>query len=171
MALAGLNRSSAIANPMMRNAGEGRRSIFNMTQRSKMKHLKSLEHDANLQPEDAFRQLRFLQELNKNYPALVIRRIEENRFAVDEAVQKEYIKALVKCVTRMLSIAIGLYLPCAHLFYVYTSPVEPVALTLWTCQSCSPARSASALATTTAAVCPSTAAVVSHQRWRPAPRG
>lgn len=75
---------------------ESRRSLFNMTQRGKMKQLKALEHDANLHPEDAFRQTRFLQELNRNYPALVIRRVEENRFALDEAVQKEYIKALVK---------------------------------------------------------------------------
>ncbi|DBA03741.1 TPA: hypothetical protein N0F65_004158 [Lagenidium giganteum] len=73
-----------------------KRGIFNMTERSKMRHLKSLEHDANLNPDDAYRQLRFLQELNKNYPALVIRRVEENRFAIDEAIQKEYIKALVK---------------------------------------------------------------------------
>uniref|UniRef100_K3W9Y9 AAA+ ATPase domain-containing protein n=1 Tax=Globisporangium ultimum (strain ATCC 200006 / CBS 805.95 / DAOM BR144) TaxID=431595 RepID=K3W9Y9_GLOUD len=80
----------------MATRGESKRTIFNMTQRSKMKHLKSLEHDANLHPEDTYRQLRFLQELNKNYPALVIRRVEENRFAIDEAVQKEYIKALVK---------------------------------------------------------------------------
>lgn len=108
MALAGLHRSTAIANSM--RAGESRRSIFNMTQRSKMKHLKSLEHDANLHPEDAFRQLRFLQELNKNYPALVIRRIEENRFAVDEAVQKEYIKALVKYGS-LLHCRIALLLP------------------------------------------------------------
>lgn len=92
LALAGLNRTTATAT----RVGESKRTIFNMTQRSKMKQLKSLEHDANLHPEDAFRQTRFLQELNKNYPALVIRRIEENRFAVDEAVQKEYIKALVK---------------------------------------------------------------------------
>lgn len=69
-----------------------------MTQRGKMKQLKALEHDANLHPEDAFRQTRFLQELNRSYPALVIRRVEENRFALDEAVQKEYIKALVKYV-------------------------------------------------------------------------
>ncbi|KAJ0398629.1 hypothetical protein P43SY_007487 [Pythium insidiosum] len=73
-----------------------RRTIFNMTERSRMRQLKSLEHDANLHPEDAFRQFRFLQELNKHYPALVIRRVEENRFAVDENIQKEYVKALVK---------------------------------------------------------------------------
>lgn len=53
-----------------------------------------------MHPEDAYKQLRFLQELNKNYPALVVRRVEENRFATDEAVQKEYIKALVRCAAR-----------------------------------------------------------------------
>lgn len=74
----------------------GRRSLF--TQRNKMRQLKSLEQDANQFPDDAYKQLRFLQELNKNYPALVVRRIEENRFVVDEAIQKEYIKALVKYV-------------------------------------------------------------------------
>lgn len=74
----------------------GRRSLF--TERNKMRQLKSLEQDANQSPDDAYKQLRFLQELNKKYPALVLRRVEENRFAVDEAVQKEYIKALVKCV-------------------------------------------------------------------------
>ncbi|KAL4086288.1 hypothetical protein PRIC1_014415 [Phytophthora ramorum] len=74
-----------------------KRSLFNMTQRGKLKQLKSLEQAANSSPEDAYAQLRFLQELNRsNYPALVVRRVEENRFALDEAVQKEYIKALVK---------------------------------------------------------------------------
>lgn len=74
-----------------------KRSLFNMTQRGKLKQLKSLEQAANANPEDPYTQLRFLQELNRNnYPALVVRRVEENRFALDEAVQKEYIKALVK---------------------------------------------------------------------------
>ncbi|POM57630.1 Cell division protease ftsH [Phytophthora palmivora] len=74
-----------------------RRSLFNLTQRGKLKQLKSLEQSANANPEDSYAQLRFLQELNRcNYPALVVRRVEENRFALDEAVQKEYIKALVK---------------------------------------------------------------------------
>ncbi|RLN90175.1 hypothetical protein BBJ28_00014400 [Nothophytophthora sp. Chile5] len=67
-----------------------------MTKRGNLKQLKALEQAANAHPEDSFAQLRFLQELNKNYPALVVRRVEENRFALDEAVQKEYIKALVK---------------------------------------------------------------------------
>ncbi|KAL3669621.1 hypothetical protein V7S43_005006 [Phytophthora oleae] len=74
-----------------------KRSLFNMTQRGKLKQLKSLEQAANANPEDPYAQLRFLQELNRNnYPALVVRRVEENRFALDDAVQKEYIKALVK---------------------------------------------------------------------------
>ncbi|RMX69393.1 hypothetical protein DD238_002442 [Peronospora effusa] len=74
-----------------------KRTLFNITQRGKLKQLKSLEQTANANPEDPYTQLRFLQELNRNnYPALVVRRIEENRFAVDEAVQKEYVKALVK---------------------------------------------------------------------------
>ncbi|TMW60320.1 hypothetical protein Poli38472_000362 [Pythium oligandrum] len=86
--------TSALA--VARQNVSGKRTLFNMTERGRMRQLKSLEHDANMQPEDAYRQLRFLQELNKQYPALVIRRVEENRFAVDEAVQKEYLKALVK---------------------------------------------------------------------------
>lgn len=68
-----------------------------------MKELKSLEHDANLHPEDSFRQFRFLQQLNKHYPALVIRWVEGNQIAVDENVQKEYIKALVKSVLASVS--------------------------------------------------------------------
>lgn len=72
------------------------RSIMSMMRRSKTKQLKVLEQDANRYPDDAYKQLRFLQELNKSYPALVIRRIEENRFALDEEIQKEYVKALVK---------------------------------------------------------------------------
>ncbi|KAE9132737.1 ATP-dependent zinc metalloprotease FTSH 4 [Phytophthora fragariae] len=74
-----------------------KRSLFNMTGRGKLKQLKSLEQAANSSPEDPYAQLRFLQELNRNnYPALVVRRVEENRFALDDAGQKEYIKALVK---------------------------------------------------------------------------
>lgn len=78
------------------NTATGKRTLFNITERSRMRALKTLEQDANMAPDDAYRQLRFLQELNKQYPALVIRRVEEGRFAVDEAIQKEYIKALVK---------------------------------------------------------------------------
>ncbi|KAF1774696.1 P-loop containing nucleoside triphosphate hydrolase [Phytophthora cactorum] len=92
--------SHALArNPLMRPAptAGAKRSLFNMTQRGKLRQLKSLEQTANANPEDPYAQLRFLQELNRNnYPALVVRRVEENRFALDEAVQKEYIKALVK---------------------------------------------------------------------------
>ncbi|RLN49827.1 hypothetical protein BBJ29_004632 [Phytophthora kernoviae] len=74
-----------------------KRSLFSMTQRGKLKQLKTLEQAANASPGDTYAQLRFLQELNRNnYPALVVRRVEENRFALDEATQKEYIKALVK---------------------------------------------------------------------------
>nr|CCA18918.1 predicted protein putative [Albugo laibachii Nc14] len=73
-----------------------KREIFSFTKRNKLKELKSLEHDANLHPEDSFRQFRFLQQLNKHYPALVIRWVEANQVAIDENVQKEYIKALVK---------------------------------------------------------------------------
>jgi hypothetical protein len=99
-----------------------------MTERGRMRHLKTLEQDANTQPEDAYRQLRFLQELNKQYPALVIRRVEENRFAVDEAVQKEYIKALVKCVAlcwmgSSLFVDIEVKCLCGNAF------VEPAGLT------------------------------------------
>ncbi|KAG6622532.1 cell division protease ftsH [Phytophthora cinnamomi] len=78
-------------------AAGAKRSLFNMTARGKLKQLKSLEQAANASPEDPYAQLRFLQELNRNnYPALVVRRVEENRFALDDAVQKEYVKALVK---------------------------------------------------------------------------
>ncbi|TDH69228.1 hypothetical protein CCR75_007798 [Bremia lactucae] len=74
-----------------------KRSLFNITHRGKLKQLKNLEQTANANPEDPYAQVRFLQELNRhNYPAIVVRRIEENRFALDESVQKEYIKALVK---------------------------------------------------------------------------
>lgn len=79
------------------------RTILSMVRRSKTKQLKALEQDANRYPDDAYKQLRFLQELNKSYPALVIRRIEENRFAMDEEIQKEYVKALVKYVVSACS--------------------------------------------------------------------
>ncbi|CAH0473736.1 unnamed protein product [Peronospora belbahrii] len=90
-------RNSLILMCHMPDASGTKRSLFNITQRGKRKQLKSLEQTANANPEDPYTQLRFLQELNRNnYPALVVRRVEENRFAVDEAVQKEYVKALVK---------------------------------------------------------------------------
>uniref|UniRef100_A0AAV1U4G1 AAA+ ATPase domain-containing protein n=1 Tax=Peronospora matthiolae TaxID=2874970 RepID=A0AAV1U4G1_9STRA len=86
---------SVTRNPF--EAAGAKRSLFNMAQRRKHKQLKGLEQAANANPEDAYAQLRLLQELNRNdYPALVVRRVEENRFALDDAVQKEYIKALVK---------------------------------------------------------------------------
>lgn len=90
---------AAKARPMHLPAAQAlqSRSLFSITQRGKLKQLKALEQAANANPTDAFAQLRFLQELNRNeYPALVVRRVEENRFALDEAAQKEYIKALVK---------------------------------------------------------------------------
>jgi ATP-dependent metalloprotease len=78
------------------NGSGNKRGIFSLTKRSNVKRLKSYERDANSHPDDPYYQLRFLQELNKNYPALVIRRVEENRFATSGDVQKEYLKALVR---------------------------------------------------------------------------
>lgn len=95
-ALSIVPRAARNSQATMTGMAPSKRTLFNMTERGRMRHLKTLEQDANMQPDDAFRQLRFLQELNKQYPALVIRRVEEGRFAVDEAIQKEYIKALVK---------------------------------------------------------------------------
>lgn len=168
----GLSHSAPLASASRTGTSESKRTLFNMTQRGKIKQLKSLEHDANLHPEDAFRQTRFLQELNKNYPALVIRRIEENRFAVDETVQKEYIKALVKCVIPLsldlpllLSVTPNgltdgfLYQHSLCLHCIGSPTPEPAASTLSTCRTCSRALSALVASSVTAAVaCPSTVA-------------
>ncbi|KAG7400712.1 ATP-dependent zinc metalloprotease FTSH 4, mitochondrial [Phytophthora boehmeriae] len=90
-------RLAAVSQAAVAPSFGSKRSLFSMTQRGKLKQLKALEQAANASPGDAYAQLRFLQELNRNnYPALVVRRVEENRFALDEASQKEYIKALVK---------------------------------------------------------------------------
>lgn len=62
---------------------------------SAVQHLKALEQKANSNPMKAKAQLQFLQELNKNYPALVLRRFEETEFIKSEAINKEYMKALV----------------------------------------------------------------------------
>lgn len=79
-----------------------RRSPLVITHRSlssspTTKLLESLENEANRRPQDTFAQLRLLQELNRNqYENLVVQRFESGFFArEDEAVVKEYIKALV----------------------------------------------------------------------------
>ncbi|EWM27565.1 atp-dependent zinc metalloprotease ftsh mitochondrial-like protein [Nannochloropsis gaditana] len=58
--------------------------------------LKSLEMEANQGAMDANKQYRFLKELGKSYPEAVITRYEGGRFAVNEGVTKEYLKALAK---------------------------------------------------------------------------
>jgi ATP-dependent metalloprotease len=73
-----------------------RRTFFSFADRGSKKQLKRIEQDANMNPEDPSRQLKFLQALNKDYPGLVIRRVEEGRFAMSQEAYREYIKALVR---------------------------------------------------------------------------
>ncbi|CAK4077718.1 unnamed protein product [Aphanomyces euteiches] len=82
--------------PFMPSSTGARRNFFNLTGRNNKKQLKRLEQEANMNPEDANRQVKFLQALNKDYPALVIRRVEEGRFALSQEAYREYIKALVR---------------------------------------------------------------------------
>ncbi|EQC38601.1 ATP-dependent metalloprotease [Saprolegnia diclina VS20] len=73
-----------------------RRNFFSFSRSGNNKKLlKRMEQDANAYPEDAQRQLKFLQALNKDYPSLVIRRVEEGRFVLSQEAYREYIKALV----------------------------------------------------------------------------
>ncbi|RHY94979.1 hypothetical protein DYB31_002152 [Aphanomyces astaci] len=81
---------------MPQTAAGPRRNFFNLTGRNNKKQLKKMEQDANANPEDAGRQVKFLQALNKDYPALVVRRVEEGRFALSQEAYREYIKALVR---------------------------------------------------------------------------
>ena len=58
--------------------------------------LKALEMEANQAAADANKQYRFLKELGRSYPEAVITRYEAGKFAVNEGVTKEYLKALAK---------------------------------------------------------------------------
>ena len=81
--------------------GQQKRSLFSLISGKRplnKKQLKKLEADANQYPGDAAMQLRFIKELNKNYPVLVIQRMQQEKFAVSEEIQKEYIKAMVRYV-------------------------------------------------------------------------
>ncbi|RHY33692.1 hypothetical protein DYB32_003531 [Aphanomyces invadans] len=81
---------------IMRHPTGPRRNFFNLAGRNNKKQLKKMEQEANANPEDASRQVKFLQALNKDYPALVVRRVEEGRFALSQEAYREYIKALVR---------------------------------------------------------------------------
>jgi ATP-dependent metalloprotease len=59
--------------------------------------LRRLEEEANQESGDVRKQLAFMKELNKHYPEFVVKRYDRGGFATDEAVLKEYIKALVAC--------------------------------------------------------------------------
>jgi ATP-dependent metalloprotease len=61
------------------------------------RQLRRLEEEANQESGDVRKQLAFMKELNKHYPEFVIKRYDRGGFATDEAVLKEYIKALVAC--------------------------------------------------------------------------
>jgi len=54
-----------------------------------------MEDEANMRVADGTVQARFLKELNKIAPAIVIQRVESQRFASNDAVFREYVKALV----------------------------------------------------------------------------
>ena len=56
--------------------------------------LKRLEDAANANRSDARAELRFVKELGQHYPEAVVRRFESGRYAVNEAIAKEYLKAL-----------------------------------------------------------------------------
>lgn len=53
-----------------------------------------LEEQANSKSGDSAAQAAFLQELGKSHPEVVIQRVQSQRFAANEQVFKEYIKAL-----------------------------------------------------------------------------
>lgn len=59
------------------------------------KRLERLEAEANRRAGDPFAQAVFLQELGKTHPSVVIQRVESEQFASNEAVFKEYVKALM----------------------------------------------------------------------------
>ncbi|POM77203.1 Cell division protease ftsH [Phytophthora palmivora] len=68
-----------------------RRSLFNLTQCGKLKQSKCMAIGASSTSSTSNYRCTSDYTLNRcNFPALVVRRVEENRFALDEAVQKEY---------------------------------------------------------------------------------
>lgn len=62
---------------------------------SSFRYLEKLEERANQNPNDPNLQVKFLSELNRNNPSLVIQREESGYFASNEKTKKEYLKALV----------------------------------------------------------------------------
>mmetsp|Transcript_13589 Transcript_13589/g.16470 ORF Transcript_13589/g.16470 Transcript_13589/m.16470 type:complete len:686 (+) Transcript_13589:333-2390(+) len=59
------------------------------------RRLERLEMEANQHPGDSVAQSNFLQQIGKTHPEIVIQRVESGRFAGNEGVFKEYVKALV----------------------------------------------------------------------------
>lgn len=79
---------------------EGLRSMNMQTRGCKNGHyvrrrLERLETAADQKPGDALAQAEFLRELGKTHPSLVVQRVESEQFASNEAVFKEYVKALI----------------------------------------------------------------------------
>ena len=62
-----------------------------------LKRLRMLEEDANKHPSDASKQLSLMVACNQaKQPSVAVRRFESGNFATDDAVMREYIKALAQ---------------------------------------------------------------------------
>lgn len=59
------------------------------------RRLERLESEANQNPGDPIAQHNFLLQVGKTHPEIVVQRVESGRFAGNEGVFKEYVKALV----------------------------------------------------------------------------
>jgi ATP-dependent metalloprotease len=57
---------------------------------------KGLEAEANLRESDPHIQMQLMRELNRSEPEVAVARFEAGRFAVNDGVVKEYLRALVK---------------------------------------------------------------------------
>ena len=98
-AAAGLLRSRAAADPEAWAGGPGglrsqaaRQLSVSATQ---LRSLRALEEEANRFPDDAHRQQRLMEACNaQKQPHVAVRRFECGAYAADEAVAKEYIRAL-----------------------------------------------------------------------------
>ena len=76
-----------------------RRNFFtsrrNAAKRPSFKLMQKIEKDALAHPQDAQIQLRYLREMNRDNPTMVLRRFEDNTFIRNNEINKEYMKALV----------------------------------------------------------------------------
>mmetsp|Transcript_7388 Transcript_7388/g.22831 ORF Transcript_7388/g.22831 Transcript_7388/m.22831 type:complete len:727 (+) Transcript_7388:104-2284(+) len=75
-----------------REAGASRALVFSASQ---LRSLRALEDDANRFPDDPHKQLRLMEACNaQKQPHVAVRRFECGAYAADEAVAKEYLRAL-----------------------------------------------------------------------------